>query len=259
LAVVDSIPLSVNQQTQYITKDDLAIWDLVASNINDRPIYFSVTCKNEKLQGLNDYMQLEGLGLRIIPAYSKSDRQFSIYGSGRVAKDKCLDIFTNKWKWGNFDKHESFVDGSYLAATQSMKLVMLRTAFAYLASGEKQNCVKVVDKYFEAFPNFNFRYDAGIMPFLNVAANADGEETVIKHAKILLENTKNEADFYETLDAEELLSFSQDVNFAKQSSKDLQALTEKMKDEAAKKEIKDAAVALDTRLSKIVIADPNQQ
>ena len=176
VAVLDSIPISVPKSSSYITKDDLAIWDLLASNINDRPIYFSVTCKNDKLQGLNDYMQLEGLGLRLIPSYSKSDQAFNIYGSGRVQKEKCYDIMMNRWKWGNFDKHETFVDGAYMAAVQSMKLTMLRTAFAFLRDKQNDKAIAVVKKYFESFPNMNFRYDAGIIPFINLLINAKGYE-----------------------------------------------------------------------------------
>ena len=45
LPVLDSIPVSIPADSRYLTKDDIAILDLIASNIDDRPIYFSVTCK----------------------------------------------------------------------------------------------------------------------------------------------------------------------------------------------------------------------
>ena len=78
-------------------------------------------------------MQLEGMGLRVIPAYSRSDRSFSIYGSGRVATNKLFNHMMNDWKWGNFDKVKTHVDKSYLAEIQAMKLTMLRGAYALLA------------------------------------------------------------------------------------------------------------------------------
>jgi hypothetical protein len=50
-AVVTKIPFSIDKQ--YITKDQLAVLDVIMSNIYDRPIYFSVTCQDSKLM---DYM-----------------------------------------------------------------------------------------------------------------------------------------------------------------------------------------------------------
>src|SRR5690606_29448393 len=78
--IVDRIPVSIDRQ--YITKDQLAVLDVLMSNFYDRPIYFSVTCQESKLLNLNDYMQLEGLGLRVIPVRTPSQREFYIYGSG---------------------------------------------------------------------------------------------------------------------------------------------------------------------------------
>ena len=255
VAVLDSIPISVPKSSSYITKDDLAIWDLLASNINDRPIYFSVTCKNDKLQGLNDYMQLEGLGLRLVPSYTKSDQAFNIYGSGRVQKEKCFDIMMNRWKWGNFDKHETFVDGAYMAAVQSMKLTMLRTAFAFLRDKQNDRAIAVVKKYFESFPNMNFRYDAGIIPFINLLINAKGYEEAKKEMRTLAANVKEEAAFYEGLNGSDIQSFSQDVSFAAQSATDLVAMASKMEDAAFEKEMKDAMGDIASKLAALIPRD----
>ena len=83
-------------QFQYLMKDQLAVLDVIISNFYDRPIYFAVTCRNDKLMGLNDYMQLEGLGLRLTPHRNKSIKELSIYGSGRVAENKVYDNIMNK-------------------------------------------------------------------------------------------------------------------------------------------------------------------
>ena len=90
-----------------IIKDELAVMDIIASNINERPIYFAVTCQPDKLLGLQPYMSLEGLALRITPVRSEGEPSFGIIGSGRVDADKLLENVTTKWRWGNFDKSAS--------------------------------------------------------------------------------------------------------------------------------------------------------
>ena len=248
LLVTDSIPVTLPPSVKYLTKDDIAILDLVASNIHDRPIYFSVTCKNDKLQGLNDYMQLEGLGLRVIPSFNRSDRAFSIYGSGRVATDKLYKHVMEDWKWGNFDKVKTHVDKSYMAEVQALKLTMLRGGYAFLNQRDSTKAAALANKFFEAFPDMNFPYDAGVVPFLNVLVNSGDFENAKKHIKILAEETKKHGVFYETMDDDDLFSFSQDIDLASQAAKDVKDLSAKVKDAAFEKEIKDMIGDLDIKL-----------
>lgn len=248
LPVLDSIPVSIPADSRYLTKDDIAILDLIASNIDDRPIYFSVTCKNDKLQGLNDFMQLEGMGLRVIPAYSRSDRSFSIYGSGRVATNKLFNHMMKDWKWGNFDSVKTHVDKSYLAEIQAMKLTMLRGAYALLAQKDSTRAAQLANKFFKVFPDFNFPYDAGVVPFLNVLVGAGDFENAKKHVRILAKETKAYGDFFLSLGASDLISFAQDVDLYGQCAADVKDLAKRTGDAAFEKEINDLIGDLDTKL-----------
>ena len=91
---------------QYLLKDDVAILDVIGSNIYDRPIYFAITCENSKLQGINDYMSLEGLALRVVPYKSRGVKEGGVAYSGSVDSEEVYDNVMNDWKWGNFDKKE---------------------------------------------------------------------------------------------------------------------------------------------------------
>jgi hypothetical protein len=252
LNVVDSIPVNFGPSVKYLTKDDIAILDLVASNIQDRPVYFSVTCKNDKLQGLNDYMQLEGLGLRVVPVKTPSDRQFSIYGSGRVELNKHYDRVMKDFKWGNFDKVPSHVDKSYLAAVQSMKLVMLRGAYAYLAAKDDKRAAEMCNKYFASFPHMNFPYDAGVMPFINVLTQAKDFESAKKNIKVLAQEVKEYASFYQSLSREELRSFGQDAQMWMQTASDLKASASKVEDAAFEAEINKIIGDSDKKLAEVM-------
>jgi hypothetical protein len=158
--VVDTIRFNLGSKKTYIIKDDLAILDIIASNIWKRPIYWAVTCREEKLMGLQDYMQLEGLSLRLTPVKTKSSPEsYGIIGSGRVATDLAYRNMMEKWQWGNFNKGRTFVDRSYLPSLQTMRVSMIRVGRQLISEGKKEQALKLADKYFEVFPRHNFPYD----------------------------------------------------------------------------------------------------
>jgi hypothetical protein len=122
------IPVTFPQSKRSLIKDEVAVLDIISSNFYDRPIYFAVTCEPSKLMGLNDNTQLEGLALRIVPWETPSDSDLGIYGNGMVDVEKCYDNIMNKWKWGNFDKFDTYINDSYNPEINAMKMAMVRTA-----------------------------------------------------------------------------------------------------------------------------------
>ena len=115
VGIADSASIVSNMQftlgeSEYIIKDQLAMLDIVASNIWKRPIYWAVTVREDRLLGLEEYMQLEGLALRLVPIKSQSAQEYGVPGSGRVASDIAFKNIMEKWQWGNFDKEKQFVD-----------------------------------------------------------------------------------------------------------------------------------------------------
>ncbi len=240
LAIESEIRLTFGESKGWLTKDDLAIMDVIASNIWERPIYFATTCKNEKLLGLNDYMQYEGLALRIVPIKTPSDRSLSIYGSGRVDTEEAYDNIVNKFVWGNFDKKELFVDNSYGAAVQAHRMVMMRTAEALLKEGQKQKSIDVLDKYFEGFPHMNFPYDASTSTFIQLYIQAGDVEKAKFHARILATETADFLEFYNDIDPDVVqTSFASDMAYRQRSVNTLLSFLPALKDEAFKKEMEE--------------------
>jgi len=218
--IVDRIPIRFTKG--FMSKDELAILDLLASNIYDRPIYFAVTCKNEKLMKLNDYMQLEGLGLRLVPNKSKGEQEsLLIYGSGKMDAEKAYDNIMNKWKWGNFDKHDVYVNRSYAAEVQAMKMVMIRTANTFLREGKKQKAADISKKYFSAFPHFNFPYDPTVYPFIDVLMSAGEMEEAKKHMEVLRDEVVARLTFADSLVDNEFKSFEDEFRIGLRGANDI--------------------------------------
>lgn len=198
--------LNIQISGNYITKDELAILDIINSNFYDRPIYFAVTCQEDKLFGLGQNMQLEGLALRLLPTRAAGDKSFRIFGLGRVDTDKFIENVTTKFRWGNFDNHQTFIDKAYGPSVYAHKMIMLRTAFDLLRKGDKEGTIKILDQHFAGFPHFNFPYDGTTMAYINLYIDADAYEKAKPHMQIMAEHTREYQKFFKTLDPADIES-----------------------------------------------------
>ncbi len=187
---------------QYLLKDDVAILDVIGSNIYDRPIYFAITCENSKLQGINDYMSLEGLALRVVPYKSRGVKEGGVAYSGSVNSEEVYDNVMNDWKWGNFDKKDLFVDDSYSAAILAMRSAIKRAAADLYQKGQEDKAAAIANKYFEAFPAINFHYTYDVIPLIDILVRTNDIEAAKKHLTILGKEAQQNLLFFETIDPE---------------------------------------------------------
>lgn len=236
--IVDRIPFNFGKD--YYLKDDLAILDIINSNLDERPVYFAVTCRPDNMFGLQDYMQLEGLALRVVPLKNESDRRYSVMGNGKVATDIFYDNVTNKFNWGNFDTKDLFVNHSYGPSVQSHRITILRAAEAFMAKGENQKAIDLADTYFEGFPEMNFPYDYNTMLIINVYVQAGGYDKAKIHLRKLALEVADYLDFLYSLD-EELLSggseFARDLQYMSRTKDEINNALRTINDEEFSKEI----------------------
>ena len=241
LNVVKQLPVKLNDS--YMTKDELAILDVIQSNLWERPIYFAVTCRQDKLFGLQDYMQLEGLAVRIVPFKSRSDSQYGVVGNGRVNRDVFYDNVMNKFKWGNFDDEnlDLYVERSYMPSVQSMQLGLRRAAIDFLSVGDTEKAIALTDKYFESFPENNFPFDFRTYYMLGVYFQAQKYDDKVKaYAERLGDALMEQLEFYDGLDIEVLRSsFQQEYGGTYQTIESLINALRGMNDEELAKKLED--------------------
>jgi hypothetical protein len=238
--IASAIEFDFYKRGNSLTKDELAVLDIIGSNIWERPIYFAITCKNDKLMRVNDYTQMEGLSLRIIPVKTESDKNISIYGSGRVASDILYDNVMNKWKWGNFDKLDLFVDASYAAEIQAMRMAIMRASTDLIANGEVEKGIALTDKYFESFPNMNFEYDDSIYPLIRNYVRTKEFDKAKKHMRILAENAEQWVNFVMSIDPDvKESSFEKQYIFSLRAANNILNDAQRMEDPAFLKEMED--------------------
>ena len=105
----------------------------------------------------------------------------------------------NKFRWGGFDKHEAFVDQSYMPSVSSIRFAMLRLANKLVQRGDRERATKLIDKQFEVFPHMNFPPDYNAMYMLRLYGDVGAEENAKPHILTLAKEAQDRMEFYDSL------------------------------------------------------------
>jgi hypothetical protein len=236
--LVDTLRLDLGRDKKYIIKDELAMLDIVASNIGKRPIYWAVTCREDKLLGLEDYLQLEGLALQLVPKKVRSSMEaYGIIGSGGVYTDQMYENIMQKWRWGNFDKERSFVDRSYMPSLQTMRVSIIRLARQLVVENKKDKAVALVDKYFEVFPQMNFQYDQFTAFMTDIYFLSGEKEKAAAKIREIAEQMEQQFKFYESLNSDFKKGYKQDSDYTASTVQNLMKMAANMEDNALFQEL----------------------
>ncbi len=198
-AAIQRVNLDLGGATS-VLKDDLAIMDVIGSNVWERPIYFAVTVPESKMLGLRDYFRLEGLALRLTPVRSESERSFGPVGAGRVDVGRVYNNISTKFAWGNFDKQDLFVDPSYAPSIQMTQYVMIREISTLMRLGDQERASAMSQLYFESFPHMNFPFESNSLYVIGVLAQTGKTDFAKQQVRTLAESLAQWNNFYQSQD-----------------------------------------------------------
>ncbi|GAA3986313.1 glycosyltransferase family 117 protein [Mucilaginibacter dorajii] len=142
----------------YVTKENLAILDILAHNHWKRPICFTTTIGNENLIGLQPYLYKEGFTYHLIPFQKDTTIR------DQLSKTNTLVMYNNimtKFKFGNF-KTAKYLDHE----STSMFYPVMVTTFSDLIQnlmkeGHNDLALKALHKYDQEMPDIN--------PYIDIA------------------------------------------------------------------------------------------
>ena len=231
----------------YLLKDEIALLDIIATNAQrgwERPIYFAVTCRPEKIMGLKDYLMLEGMALRIVPYRTESPAQSAITMGG-VDEELMYQhmIGTEEqpatFRWGNFDKEDFFINESYMPSVHSLNYAFIRLTDKLIRTGQKEKAEKTLDQFFEAFPHMNFPYPQSHMALqcMRFYLEVGAEEKAKEHMQILADALDDRLSFYTTLALDDQNVFMPEMRSALGMSQQLLQFLGLVKDEEFKTNI----------------------
>ncbi|PWK74237.1 heme A synthase [Mucilaginibacter oryzae] len=135
-------------QGRYVTKDVLAMMDILAHNNWKRPIYFAITVPNSNMIGLDKYMYNEGFAYRLLPM--KPDTAIAPLEAANTGK--MYDNMMNKYKWGNM-KNASYLDHESLTMFYPLITRLYSTlADDLMKQGKADSARKVLKRYDDVMP-----------------------------------------------------------------------------------------------------------
>jgi hypothetical protein len=144
--------------SNYVTKENLAMLDILAHNNWVRPICFTTTIGQENLIGMQQYLYKEGFTYHLIPFKPDTTNKDQL---GKTNSLVMYNNVMNKFRFGNF-KHATYLDHE----STTMFYPVMVTTFLDLIQG------LIKDGHKDLALNVFNKYDAelsGIIPDLEVA------------------------------------------------------------------------------------------
>ena len=132
-----------------IRVQDILVKDIVESNFWKRPIYFAVTCSDDSKIGLNNYLRMEGMALRLVPEKGKGTLQFV---NPQVLHNELFDenpayskTYKPNFKFRGINDSRIFFDDNHQRMVQNYRNAFISLAVYYLNSHQDSLAVKTLD------------------------------------------------------------------------------------------------------------------
>jgi len=156
--IANEITWTINRNG--ITKNYLMLLDLLASNNWKRPIYFATSTGSSAYIGLQDYFQLEGMAYRFVPILNKSkDGQ-----DGRVCSEIMYDNMIHKYRFGNLNNPEIYLDETCMRMTLNLRNNFFRLSNKLIEEGKHDSAIVVLDRCLEELPDRTVSYNYFVLP-----------------------------------------------------------------------------------------------
>jgi hypothetical protein len=147
--------------SNYITKDNLAMLDILAHNNWKRPICFTATMAPESMFGLQPYLYKEGFVYHLIPFKTDVKEDPAEKTNSLVMYDNVM----NKFKFGNY-KHAKYLDN--VSTTQfylTMELTFGDLTRGLIQDGHRDLALKAIHKFDQQMPDINPDIDTAAHKF----------------------------------------------------------------------------------------------
>ncbi|MCK7555613.1 hypothetical protein MKQ70_11560 [Chitinophaga sedimenti] len=135
-------------------KNDLAVYDIIATNDWKRPIYFTSPTD----LGLGEYLRVDGLTYRLVPIRKPASQEYLPGLTDHVNVPVAYDNLMNKFVFGNADKPGVYFDEPNRRMLQGIRNAYTKVGVALAKESEKEKALKVLNRADSMLANPNFPY-----------------------------------------------------------------------------------------------------
>jgi hypothetical protein len=154
--IIDTIIIDLSDRN-YLSKDEMMILDLLATNNWERPIYWAITVGRNKYMNLENYFQVEGFGYRLVPL--KGEGGSDMLSFGTVATDIMYDNMMNNFKYGNMNDPDVYIDENNMRMMTNIRTSFNRLAAGLVNESKMDSAIAVIDRAFELIPGSLVPYE----------------------------------------------------------------------------------------------------
>nr|WP_292973665.1 DUF2723 domain-containing protein [Mucilaginibacter sp.] len=134
---------------KYVTKDNLAMMDIIAHNNWKRPIYFATTVPSDNMMGLDKYLYSEGFSYRLMPYKPDTARAAQENSNTLIMYNNMV----NKYRYGNF-KNARYLDHESITLFYPLISRLYSTlADNLLKEGHRDLAKNALKKYDDVMPS----------------------------------------------------------------------------------------------------------
>jgi len=148
--ITDSVKFKYT--SNYVMKDNLAMFDILAHNNWKRPICFTVTVGGENMIGLQPYLYKEGFVYHLMPLKPDTSVRDQLE---KVNVPVMYDNVMNKFKFGKFKTAKYLDHESTTMFYPVMIATFLDLAQSEIKAGHPELALKVLHKYDEVLPDLD--------------------------------------------------------------------------------------------------------
>jgi len=151
--LVSPVRFEINKR--YLTKNHLMVFDFLATNNWERPIYYAITVSSDNYLNLESYFQVHGLAYRIVPL--KSDN--ISYFRGSIDTKTMYNNMINKFEWGEMDNPDIYIDENVMRMLSNFRNSFATLSQELIKENKNDSAKIVLDKCLELMPNKTVRFD----------------------------------------------------------------------------------------------------
>lgn len=126
-------------ESRIVDKGQMMLFDLIAQNNWERPIYFNYTSVNSLNWDANPYLVQEGMAYRLLPIQKPSEMR------EMVNTELMYDNVMNKMQFRGLDDPGAFLNEDYRGFVQNHRSMFTTFADALVQEGDTTKALEVLD------------------------------------------------------------------------------------------------------------------
>lgn len=217
----------------FLSKSDMIVLDILATNEWERPVYFAITVPRENYLNLDQYLQVEGLAYRLVPIKNEEND----WQIGRIHSEIMYNNMIDKFKWGGINNPEVYLDETNLRMASNFRNNFSRLAHKLIDENKIDSALTVLNKSLEILPHETVPFNYMVIPLIEGYYRAGNNEKANELVEKMAEINRFELYYYFSVGPK----FSGHVDYQKKRTmsimQELVNLTEKYKQDEMNQKI----------------------